>query len=111
MNKKRFGFIASALLLLCGGLALTGTTQAQTENSAYLILWNVGEKSGEVLKMDDEDGDGAFTLESQLAQGQYTYRVAVGESKRPVYGLDGKENGKPIPLEPLPVPGYHTTKL
>ena len=99
MNKKRFGFIASALLLLCGGLAMTGTAQAQTENSAYLILWNVSEKSGDVLKMDDEDGDGAFTLESQLAQGQYTYRVAVGESKRPVYGLDGKENGKPIPLE------------
>jgi len=92
MKKQQiFGIVVISFLL-------SFAAAAYAQDSAYLILWNVAAKSGQVLPMTLE-ADGLFTISVPVEQGAYTFRVGVGEQKRPVYGQDGKENGKPIPID------------
>ncbi|GAK49274.1 amylopullulanase [Candidatus Moduliflexus flocculans] len=91
MKKQRLFSLFAALCLFCFAIP------AFAQDSAYLILWNIAAKSGQVLPMTLE-AEGLFTLTVPVEQGAYTYRIGVGEQKRPIYGLEGKENGKPVPL-------------
>lgn len=69
------------------------------ENTPYLILWNVPEKTGQILKMEVTDENGGYTLHVPVVRGSYTWRVAIGANKQPIYGAGGEKGGKPIPLD------------
>ena len=94
------GLFRIMILCMVFGLTLfTSNVFAENINAPYLVLWNVEEKSGQVLMMNDEDEDTVFTLLAPVRQGKYSYRVAIGENKRPIDGAEGKVNGKSIPIE------------
>ena len=87
------------VLIVCLVLFFTNRSFAENAVEPYLILWDVVEKSGQVLGMSNKDGDAAFILNVPVRKGNYTYRVAIGASKSPIYGAGGKVNGKPVSLE------------
>ena len=97
-SKNVFWCVASMIVL--GGILCLSTANiyAIEADQAQIILWNVQEKSGQIEPMTDENGDGVSTIVMRVLQGQYTYRVAIGPNKNPIYGAEGKKMGKPIKL-------------
>lgn len=92
VRKYVAGWLAGLGLLTVIGFA----AQAQDDAVPWLILWNFQEKTGSVLAMSDDDQDGAYTLTVPVVAGDYSYRVAIGPNKKPIYGAGGQEGGQAI---------------
>lgn len=100
---KRWNFVVRYAIyaLLAGavwGVALP-LTAAEDDTLPWLILWNLQEKSGKVIVMTDEDLNAVYTITLPVTKGVYTYRVAIGPNKQPIYGEGGKKGGKPVKIE------------